>query len=190
MSWIQTREALHDSTGPTLGIPPPSEDKPCQAPPVKCAQSVSGPQVNQALSGIPCTRPAPCWFHSAEPPKVGSHLHLFVESECLVCFIPSTLSLTPKLSSQKGQSDTHLPLSLPREPVRAGRRDFDGSRGTMRMSTDWEVLLRGGERLGNLRFLLPPASSSSAWAEFSGSAGTFHMTHSPAWILPFPFPFP
>ena len=157
-------------------------------PSCECAKSVSGPQVSRALSSIPCTRPAPCWFHSAEPPKVGNHLHLLVESECLVCFILSTLSLTPKLSFQKGQCDTHLPLSLPREPVRAGRRDFDGSRGTKRMSRDWEVLLGSGERLGNLRSLLPPASSPSAWAEFSGSAGTFHMSYSPAWTLQFPFP--
>lgn len=105
----------------------------------------------------------------------------------------STLCVSSSLHCHSPQSSPPrrgnlTPISLPREPVRAGRRDFDGSRGTKRVSRDWEVLLGGGERLGNLRSLLPPASSSSAWAEFRGSAGTFHMSHSPAWILQFLFP--
>lgn len=44
-----------------------------------------------------------------------------------------------------------------------------------------------GGKLGKLRLLPPSASSSSAWAEFSSSAGTFHVPYSPAWILQFLF---
>lgn len=103
-----------------------------------------------------------------------------------LCVLSSLHCHSPQSSPPRRGNLT--PISLPREPVRAGRRDFDGSRGTKRVSRDWEVLLGGAERLGNLRSFfhqppLPLPGQSSVALQVPSTC----LTHQ---LGPCNFPFP